>query len=247
MRSTNTFNYFCFIFNLVIFCIFFILLFFKFNFIENIVRYLNFKTLRPYSTAIYQETLLFQLRVDGNVPKNSILFFGDSITQGLCISAVSCNGINFGIGGDDSYSLSKRIIRYTSIKDSLAIVIAIGINDILQNSTIEEILNNYSSLFSVIPSHIPIFLTALLPVDESIIPKSLNTLISTLNSKSADLCALKFNCFFVNLNHNLVDFNGNLDYQYHIGDGLHLNKVGYNIMINQLKEVLDYNIYINQR
>ena len=43
------------------------------------------------------------------VPAGSVVFIGDSITQGLPVSAIVANGINYGIGGDTTVGVLRRL------------------------------------------------------------------------------------------------------------------------------------------
>src|SRR5262245_21550491 len=66
----------------------------------------------PAQRPVYQQIQAFQIKVDGNVPDGSVLFFGDSLVQGLCVVAVTPNAVNFGIGGDTTAGLLDRLPHY---------------------------------------------------------------------------------------------------------------------------------------
>jgi len=80
-------------------------------------------------TPHYHQMVTFHSHMDGNVPDDSVIFIGDSLTQGLCVSAVACPSVNYGIGNDTTLGVLQRISQYESIQRAKVVVIAIGIND----------------------------------------------------------------------------------------------------------------------
>jgi lysophospholipase L1-like esterase len=185
----------------------------------------------------YSTMVTTQLRVDGCVPNGSILFFGDSITQGLCVNAITEKGINFGIGRDSTSSLANRIGKYKSIRKASAIVITIGTNDIRTLSD-EDILTSYRLILSELPNNIPIIINAIFPVGASIKKENLKAKITKLNIELKKLSSFMKNSYFMNTGLKMIDHNGNLKSEYHIGDGIHLNSAGYGIWIDDLKVIL---------
>jgi len=205
----------------------------KYLFNENSSEFLN-----EYVRKI---TFEFQKRIDKNVPKGSILIFGDSLVQGLAVTAISPKAINFGIGNDTSLDLLNRIPEYHSIKTADLIMIAIGINDIYKYSKeasishIEEILSSIKSNYSG-----PIILNSLLPVDEAT-NKGLNQYnrkIQTLNTEIESIAHSGNNILYLDSHKKMVDQSGNLHSNYHIGDGLHLNDKGNNQWIEIIKQFI---------
>ena len=78
----------------------------------------------------YRQMLGFHRHIDACVPKGAVLFIGDSFIQSMCVAAITEKAVNFGIGGDTTEGVLKRLPRYTSIKRARAIVLAIGYNDL---------------------------------------------------------------------------------------------------------------------
>ena len=93
----------------------------------------------------------YHKRMDGNIPDDSTIFIGDSLTQSLAVSAISPRSVNYGIGNDTLIGVLKRIGEYKSIYRSSMIVIAVGINDLKIGKNIEEILYNYEAIIKKIP------------------------------------------------------------------------------------------------
>ena len=86
---------------------------------------------RPELSDYYSQILEYHKRMDSAVPKNSVIFIGDSLTQGFPVSAAWWPSTNYGIGADTTYGVINRLEQYThSIANSQAVVLAIGINDL---------------------------------------------------------------------------------------------------------------------
>ena len=63
----------------------------KSDFINRVERKLgiHIATQSPEITEHFHRMLRYHKRMDGNVPEGSVIFIGDSITQGLCVSAMN--------------------------------------------------------------------------------------------------------------------------------------------------------------
>lgn len=192
-------------------------------------------------TPHFHRMLAYHKRMDGNVPTNSTVFIGDSITQGLCVSAVSQPSVNYGIGSDTTVGVLQRIDSYRSIKDAKAVVLAIGINDMKFRSN-AEIRDNIASIRSRIPMNIPVLISGVLPID----PDARNDptewrkeRIGSLNEVLEDLAKNTQNTFFVDAGSQLADAGDELMSAFHTGDGVHLNSEGNRVWIAVLKESLN--------
>jgi lysophospholipase L1-like esterase len=216
----------------------------KSDFILRVENKLGLTKQQSEISEHYKRMIIYHSWIDGCVPNEAIIFIGDSITQGLCVTAISGKGVNFGIGGDTTAGVLKRINSYNCIKSAKAIVMAIGINDLFKRQN-NEILDNYKKIISEMPKDIPLIISAILPVDENIFHKRLNKRVTDLNDGIKNLCSTTDNCYFINSGSELVNDKGNLDNKYHVGDGIHLNQSGYRIWINDLKEILNKVAYKN--
>ena len=105
--------------------------------------------------------------IDPNVPSGSAIFIGDSITQGLCVSAVFTPSVNYGIGSDTTLGVLKRIPKYQSLNRASMVILEVGVNDLKRRKD-EEILSNYSSILKLLPSHLSVIISGILPVNEAI-------------------------------------------------------------------------------
>jgi lysophospholipase L1-like esterase len=207
----------------------------KSDFIERVERKLGVAS--PEITEHFHRMLRFHRRMDGNVPEGAVLFIGDSITQGLCVSAVSSPSVNYGIGNDTTVGVLQRLSDYSSIEKASAVVLAIGINDMKRRSN-DEILDNYRAIIERIPNTTPVVFSAALPLDEESKDERQGrnqNRIRPLNSSIEHLANAKNNVFFVDAGPLLVDKFGNLANDYYDGDGLHLNSKGNAIWIDVLR------------
>ena len=197
-------------------------------------------TTQPEITQHFKRMLRYHARMDGNVPDGAVVFIGDSITQGLCVSAVAPSSVNYGIGSDTTVGVLQRLPAYKSINRASAVVIAIGINDMRLRSN-EDILRNYSAMVEQIPKDMPVIFSAVLPLDQEIRDywQGMNDRIKALNAELEGLTEKSENLFFVDAGAILVDDQGNLADEYHDGDGVHLNPKGNAIWIQHLQKAIE--------
>ena len=79
----------------------------------------NHQTKSSELTAYYHRMLGYHERMDGNVPDGAVIFIGDSITQGLCVSEVALQSVNYGIGTDTTFAV-EEIIEEVARKHDLS-------------------------------------------------------------------------------------------------------------------------------
>jgi len=191
----------------------------------------------------YNTTLEAQLHQDKNISEGSILFFGDSIFQSMYLSDAKHKIVNFGITCDTIPRLTKRILRYQSAKTASKIFINIGINDILfympVGSKKDYYTYTYKQLIEKLPTTTPVFFICILPVNEyqGDYLKGRKEDISAANNILKKLCEKAENRYYVNV-FGLTDSTGNL-YMKYSKDGLHLSPAGYDILIRQIKKIMD--------
>jgi len=207
----------------------------KSDFLERVWRRLGSPP--PEMSDYYQTMLAMHLRIDPCVPPGSVLFVGDSIMQGLCVSAVADGAVNYGIGWDTTVGVLRRVRQYRSPARCRAVVLAVGHNDLGRRSN-AEILANYEAILSAIPPHVPVVVSAVLPTDQSATGHKRNARIADLNEGLARLCAARGRCYWVDSAAKLVDAAGNLDLRYHDGDGVHLSQAGYAVWMADLRTAL---------
>ena len=214
-----------------------LLMFLKPGLSGHVLWMLGLRDQPPGLARLQQNTRTFQLSVDKSVPRGAVLFFGDSHVQGLCVSAVTPRGVNFGMGGDSAVGLLHRIDDYSSLRKAGAVVLWIGVRDV---SVMEgpQVVRNIRAIVAKVPEDTPVLISAILPVDAEINERVSNRSIAITNSGIADFCASNKRCHFVDCVAAVTGPGGNLRPDYHIGDGIHLSEQGYAIWIDALRKVL---------
>ena len=188
-------------------------------------------------TPHFRDMVSYHKRIDGNVPNGAVIFIGDSLTQGLCVSAIAPVAVNYGIGNDTTVGVLKRLHDYESINRAKAVVLAIGINDMEFRSN-DEILLNIKAIRSYIPSTVPVVISGVLPID---VAESLSWEVGRIVDLNTDLKNLAESIestIFLDSGALMQDGEGRLKRALHIGDGVHLNAAGNEIWINSLKKAL---------
>lgn len=191
-------------------------------------------------SSYFHKVVGYHKRMDGNVPTNAVIFIGDSITQGLNTSAITEPTANYGIGGDTTVGIIERLNTYQSINNARAVVIAIGINDIKYREN-DIILNNYKTIIGMIPSHVPIVISAVHPIDERVRNDANGfneSRIKPLNKELKNYSLNSERLFYVDTTDQLIDSSGNLDPKYHDLDGVHLNSEGNAVWIQNLRIII---------
>lgn len=170
-----------------------------------------------------------------NLPSGTMIFLGDSHIQGLSATAVHSDAVNFGIGHQQLQDLVRYIRDYPEILKNKTIVIGIGINDLLKSSQFnsENAIENLLSALKRCDCHI--FLLSILPVNEEKLSKpGLNGRIATMN-RQFNIAVINAGIVFINFNKLFADQTGQLATKYDLGDGIHLNSKGYELLIKQIK------------
>lgn len=224
-----------FIFYLMLIHVFVGVLIIKTDIISRIQVKLGYEVIEDELTPHYRTMLAFHKRVEENIPEDYVLFIGDSITQGLAVSAVYPQSVNFGIGQDTTFGVLSRLPHYSYISKSKLIVITIGVNDLRRREN-SRIVDNFKNIIELIPEEIPVLFNAILPINENASNRpGDNARIGEINAMLKEICLSNPRLFFVDTPKPLLDSKGNLSGSYHIGDGVHLNGLGNDIWIIKLK------------
>ncbi|OPY18570.1 MAG: hypothetical protein A4E74_00507 [Syntrophus sp. PtaB.Bin075] len=190
----------------------------KCDFVKRVEHKLGINTFRAEITEHFHRMLCYHSRMDGNVPNKSVIFIGDSITQGLVVSAVVNPSVNYGIGSDTTVGVLQRLPVYKSVDKAIAVVIAVGINDMMYRSN-EEILHNLKSIADKLPKKVPLVFSDILPVDEDVFNSRIgrNKRIKELNLNIKAWIATTANSFFVDIGPKIIDETDNLSDKFHDG------------------------------
>ena len=102
-------------------------------------------------------------------------------------------------------------------------------NEALHSALARVIRPGETRVLDLIPSGTPVVMSAILPVDERVHRGYGNADILDANRRLAKLCAAHPGCSFLDLTAGLKDATGGLDPRFHVGDGLHLSREGYDV------------------
>ena len=166
------------------------------------------------------------------IKQGSKVFIGDSITEQCIWNELFGDNrlINRGIGGDITEKVLNRLDFLDGTKPS-TVFLMIGTNDLGQNKSLDEIINNYQKIIQELSKKLPntvIYMQSVLPINQNLFFMKrdyyTNENIDLLNVMIQKL--EKENVRYLELNKFFKDKNGNLDIKYS-SDGLHLNGDGY--------------------
>ena len=200
----------------------------------------------PFSPPVemelhYRRMLMYHKRSIRIVPDDALIIIGDSIVQGLSVTAIAPNSINYGIGTDTTFGLLQRIPVYMqALERAQAIVLIVGSNDFKFRS-VHEALENYRKILSALPKHCKIVVSSVLPVDENARQKlaGRNLLIKEFNHGLKEIASAHTNVVFLD-NTTYFDTDGDsfLDRKFHEGDGLHLNTKGNALLVRNIRQII---------
>ncbi len=166
-----------------------------------------------------------------SLPKGSIIFLGDSITEyGQWEELLNHPAVkNRGIAGDTTWGLLRRLKGITA-SEPKAIFLMIGINDFLFTDE-KEIVENYTKIVQRIKLEAPnsqLFIQSVLPVNSAVKQTVFdNQAIVSLNNSIQQL-AKKEGLTYLNIHQQLLDSQGVLKAGY-TADGVHINGGAYMI------------------
>lgn len=186
-----------------------------------------------------QSTHAFYKRVDKQLSYPSVLFIGDSMIQGLAVSEISQNAVNFGIGTDTVGGVNSRLKEYSATGKADCIFIHVGINDLLRERSIAATVNEFKGIFSTLSTHPNVLIGELLPV-KSLSPRlaRVSSKITAFNVLLASEVEKYDNVSLVNQYNEFLSEDFELSELYHNGDGLHLSTLGNRVWIRQLRRQL---------
>jgi lysophospholipase L1-like esterase len=193
--------------------------------------------LRETASGHYESMLSYHKYMDENVPDSCVIFLGSSLTQGLAVAAVAPYSVNYGIGGETTTQLLEAIPHYRSLRRAKNLVLAIGINDILQGKQ-NRLHENYSKIIAALPRDVPLIWSSIMPVRAASWMRMKKTDIQDTNRIIKSLCERRGNCTFVDMNPQFKDSNNSTIPQYFLDDGIHLSPDGYRRWISALKKAL---------
>lgn len=194
-----------------------------------------------YANSYYQQRVAYFDQM--SIPKNAIVFLGNSITErGEWQEILSDSPdpiINRGVGGDNSFGILARMDRILAAKPR-AIFLMDGINDLFRKLPNEVSINNYRRIIRAIKLRSPktkIYIESALPINEEMTKepytKERNKLVPLLNEKIKAL-ALEEQITYINICPIFQDEAGNLRKDI-TPDGVHLKASAYIDWVAYLK------------
>ena len=196
--------------------------------------YLNTHALQYYHSNLIE----MNLRRDLNVPNEAVLFYGDSLIQGLAVQAASDKAVNYGIGHATTAMVYQQIVKHKGLERASVVVISVGINDILSGK-VTDIIPKYRLILSNLPSDTNILIGLIQPIDEDVLGRpGTSKIISDINQGLILLCDSDQRVSCLSIASLLTNEQGQLASSYHIGDGLHLSSEANAIWLQQLQLTL---------
>ena len=179
-------------------------------------------------------------RLDRGSSDGRIVFLGSSTFQGLDTSSITPVGVNLSVGGDTLSNLVRRSSQYKSLETARAVVINIGLNDLMQTCNQHE--TKIQSLLSLVPAATPIVLVGVQFVSAArkqlvCDGVSLSAMISVFNDQLLQACNDRKPCRFVeNPTVGALDEAARLEMME--ADGIHLSRAGYIILSDRIRKAL---------
>lgn len=202
------------------------------------IGYLKQKKMNA-TNATYANAKINQFKLIDSV-KNPVIMVGDSITEGGEWSELlGLNVINRGISADTSGGVLKRIDEIIDKKPS-KVFIMIGINDICESLSKNEIKDNYKEILNALRNGSPsskIYVQSILPVNHNkTYVKFDNNYIVNINDDIKELC-ISYNVNYIDIYSEFIkegELKNSLTY-----DGVHINENGYIAWKNNIKKFID--------
>ncbi|MBE0612758.1 MAG: hypothetical protein IH604_03730 [Burkholderiales bacterium] len=181
-------------------------------------------------------------RIDQTMRKSPVVFMGDSIMEGLPPLHGIPRSMNLALGGSTSLRTAAMIGGYRNIDHVAAVVLGVGINDLCgERPSAQEFESRLRKLSAALPTGVRVVWSSILPVDPNS-PRAACTIdpdvVRQANSRIAALCKDRAACIYSDGYSKLAGVGGHLPPQFHVGDGLHLSPLGYEVWSAQLRQDL---------
>ena len=179
-------------------------------------------------------------RLDRASSNGRIVFLGSSTFQGLDTSAITPLGLNLSMGSDTLSNLVRRASEYRSLATARAVVINIGLNDLMQTCSQPE--TKIQSLLALMPTATPIVLVGVQAVTAARKPAvcgevPLSALISSLNDQLLQACNDRKQCQFIE-NPIVFALDEATRREMMEADGIHLSPTGYALLSKKIRNAL---------
>ena len=213
--------------------------------IENLKLNKKYKSwvnkMKLYDRDFSIEIKKLLLKVENNKSIESpIIFYGSStirLWKSLNEDFKNVNVINLGFGGAYIDSLSKNFPLLINFQNPRAIVIYLGGNDLNLNLSPREIIFKIKIFIEKINRKFPNTTIGYISIKPSLERKNKLLDIKEINKGVKLLAKYLPNLIYINIYDRLLD-KGKVTSKFLLQDGLHLNKKGYKILTNAVKEKL---------
>lgn len=191
-------------------------------------------------------------KLNQSIKKGQTLFVGSSLMEMFPIeeliteNKINSNTIvyNRGVGGYKTEDLLLAMDVCIYELSPSRIFINIGTNDLSDpDISIEQMINNYSKILTLIQFHIPnveLYLMAYYPINYDAASEEMKPCLLIRNNekiilanKEVEKLARKHHGKYIDVNANLKDSNHNLKAEYTI-EGMHIKKEGYQAILEDL-------------
>ncbi len=164
--------------------------------------------------------------------QSNLIFLGDSLTEYYNWQHFGSHH-NAGISGDTTGGVLYRIDTILQRKPH-TIVLMIGINDLLNDISIEQVQRNYFKILDGLSEVKHLVILSTLPVGDVYQANQINKNVITLNLFLQNE-AMKRQLLYIDLHTSFAENYSGIQQQYTI-DGVHLNNQGYLLWENILKK-----------
>lgn len=162
-----------------------------------------------------------------------ILFFGDSLVQGMNMDGMNFKAVNMGIGG---YTLSEITNRMKAVRlqDYRAVIVEGGVNDVLIGRNDEQVKGDYVALFTEAERGKKFYFAQMLPANK-VTHGAANERVKKLNEYAASLCEKTAKCTLIRSPKEMWESNKP---DYYFPDGVHLKKLGYDEWVREINKAV---------
>jgi len=188
--------------------------------------------LSPLEPSVFAvETHSIFKALDRQAQDGSIILIGDSHFQRMPLDLLPEQSVNFGIGGDTVRHMVERVRDYRLLQTAKAIIIWGGYNDLLHRND-EAVSADMEKLIRILPEDKPIYLIGLVPVGADNRHDMAIGTMRVLDERFSKRCTGR--CSYIGLDSVLGDDDGFLSASFDAGDGIHLNRAGYEAVAKQI-------------
>ena len=196
----------------------------------------------------HHQQRLAQFEREGGIDSTTIVMLGNSLTENgkdwTERIGTTKHVVNRGIIGDNTVGMTERLRQITPYRPK-AIFLMAGINDMVGNTTYEQVANRVISLIEAIRQQTPsteLFVQSILPINET------NGRWKTLAGRTDDIpfanMLIRAYCethgiTFVNIFPRMVRGHSNMLRPELTNDGLHLTDQGYRVWAFELKKYVN--------